>query len=139
MTVEQSLRRLQTARLSPGRGDQPSRVTSCSPFWMPSASSDCFALLAGGNCVPVKKPSPESAAARLPRAGVSPSRTPDGGDSENDVLAAQAGRHEGGGAHLRLQPWPSHRGFPALTGYASSLQQARCPAGLNNKDQHIHG
>jgi hypothetical protein len=52
--------------------------------------SDCFVLWLGGNCVPVKKPSPEPLLHACRELGVSPARTLMVGDSENDVLAAQA-------------------------------------------------
>ena len=52
--------------------------------------SGCFALWLGGNCVPVKKPSPEPLLHACQALGVSPARTLMVGDSENDVLAAKA-------------------------------------------------
>ena len=87
--VEQSLRRLQAL------GYRQAVVTNKpSHFVQPILDAlgigDCFALWLGGNCVPVKKPSPDPLLHACHELGVSPSRTLMVGDSENDVLAAQA-------------------------------------------------
>ena len=87
--VARSLRRLQ------GLGYQQAVVTNkpshfVQPILEALGISDCFALWLGGNCVPVKKPSPEPLLHACHELGVSPSRTLMVGDSENDVLAAQA-------------------------------------------------
>ena len=89
---------------------------------------DCFALWLGGKLHCARQEAePGAAAARLPRAGVSPSRTPMVGDSENDVLAAQAA-----GMKVVGLTYGYNYGRPIadsrLTGYASSLH-SRCPAG----------
>ncbi|MGL4793495.1 MAG: phosphoglycolate phosphatase, partial [Aeromonas jandaei] len=87
--VAQSLRRLQTL------GYKQAIVTNkpsdfVAPILDALGISDCFALWLGGNCVPVKKPSPEPLLHACQELGVSPARTLMVGDSENDVLAAKA-------------------------------------------------
>ena len=87
--VARSLRRLQCL------GYQQAVVTNkpshfVQPILEALGISDCFALWLGGNCVPVKQPRPEPLLHACPELGVSPSRTLMVGDSENDVLAAQA-------------------------------------------------
>ncbi|MGY3870733.1 phosphoglycolate phosphatase [Aeromonas crassostreae] len=87
--VEQSLRRLQ--RL----GYQQAVVTNkpshfVAPILDALGIGDCFALWLGGNCLPEKKPRPEPLLHACHELGVKPSRTLMVGDSENDVLAAQA-------------------------------------------------
>ncbi|BBQ27084.1 phosphoglycolate phosphatase [Aeromonas sp. WP2-W18-CRE-05] len=135
--VARSLRRLQ------GLGYQQAVVTNkpshfVQPILEALGISDCFALWLGGNCVPVKKPSPEPLLHACHELGVSPSRTLMVGDSENDVLAA---RHEGGGAHLWLQLWPPYRRLPPRLGLRAVCRTRR-PAGLiqaglaDNKDYY---
>ncbi|MGL4251546.1 MAG: phosphoglycolate phosphatase [Aeromonas sp.] len=87
--VAQSLRRLQTL------GYKQAIVTNkpsdfVAPILDALGISDCFALWLGGNCVSVKKPSPEPLLHACHEMGVSPERTLMVGDSENDVLAAKA-------------------------------------------------
>lgn len=87
--VARSLRRLQT------QGYKQAIVTNkpsdfVAPILDALGISDCFALWLGGNCVPVKKPSPEPLLHACQELGVSPARTLMVGDSENDVLAAKA-------------------------------------------------
>ncbi|MGL5031057.1 MAG: phosphoglycolate phosphatase [Aeromonas sp.] len=87
--VANSLRRLQTL------GYQQAIVTNkpsdfVAPILKALGISDCFALWLGGNCVAVKKPSPEPLLHACQRLNVSPARTLMVGDSKNDVLAAQA-------------------------------------------------
>lgn len=87
--VEQSLRRLQALGYQQGVvTNKPSHFVQ--PILDALGIGDCFALWLGGNCVPVKKPSPEPLLLACHELGVSPSRTLMVGDSENDVLAAQA-------------------------------------------------
>lgn len=87
--VEQSLRRLQALGYRQGIvTNKPSHFVQ--PILDALGIADCFALWLGGNCVPVKKPSPEPLLLACHELGVSPSRTLMVGDSENDVLAAQA-------------------------------------------------
>lgn len=87
--VEQSLRRLQALGYRQGIvTNKPSHFVQ--PILDALGIADCFALWLGGNCVPVKKPSPEPLLLACHELGASPSRTLMVGDSENDVLAAQA-------------------------------------------------
>lgn len=87
--VEQSLRRLQQ------RGYRQAVVTNkpshfVQPILDALGIADCFALWLGGNCVAQKKPNPAPLLQACQALGISPSRTLMVGDSENDVLAAQA-------------------------------------------------
>ncbi|UNP87662.1 phosphoglycolate phosphatase [Aeromonas encheleia] len=87
--VAQSLRRLQ--RLGYRQAvvtNKPSHFVQ--PILDALGISDCFALWLGGNCVAQKKPSPAPLLHACQELGISPSRTLMVGDSENDVLAAQA-------------------------------------------------
>ena len=87
--VEQCLRRLQALGYRQGIvTNKPSHFVQ--PILDALGIADCFALWLGGNCVPVKKPSPEPLLHACQELGVSPARTLMVGDSENDVLAAKA-------------------------------------------------
>ncbi|MGY3941608.1 phosphoglycolate phosphatase [Aeromonas tecta] len=87
--VEQSLRRLQQLGYRQAVvTNKPSHFVQ--PILDALGISDCFALWLGGNCVEPKKPSPAPLLHACQALGVSPARTLMVGDSENDVLAAQA-------------------------------------------------
>ncbi|MGK4475550.1 phosphoglycolate phosphatase [Aeromonas molluscorum] len=87
--VEQSLRRLQKLGYRQAVvTNKPSHFVQ--PILDALGIADCFALWLGGNCVEPKKPSPTPLLHACHELGVSPARTLMVGDSENDVLAAQA-------------------------------------------------